>query len=128
MPTPISSETGPTRVGRRHLFALVLGGVAAAALLPGRPAFAMSLEEAKKAGVVGERPDGYLGVVAPNADPGVVKLVEDINLQRKAKYRSIATQNGITLPQVEAIAGKRLIDRAERGEFVLTPNGAWSRR
>lgn len=125
MPIPISSDA-PAPLARRRFLALAGGALLLA--LPGRPAFATTLEEAKKAGLVGERPDGYLGVVSPAADPGLVKLVEDINLQRKAKYRAIASQNGIALPQVEAIAGKSLLDRAQGGEFILGPNGAWARR
>jgi len=90
-------------------------------------AFALDLGVAKGQGLVGERPDGYLGAVAAGrAD--VQALVNDINAQRRAKYQDIAQKRGTTLAAVEQFVGQKLISRAGPGEYVMTPGGQWVRR
>ncbi|HBC08245.1 MAG TPA: DUF1318 domain-containing protein [Rhodospirillaceae bacterium] len=90
-------------------------------------AFALDLGTAKGQGLVGERPDGYLGAVAAGrAD--VQALVNDINAQRRAKYQGIAERRGTTLAAVEQFVGQKLISRADPGEYVMTPGGQWVRK
>ena len=61
--------------------ALAAASLAQPSLAQGRdPAYAA----ARAAGEVGERIDGYLGVVGSN--PALHRLVEDINIKRKALY------------------------------------------
>ena len=84
-------------------------------------AWAMSLDEAKSAGYVGETQQGYLGVV--KSAPGVEQLVNQINLERRQHYREIARKNGTSLNAVEAIVGQKLIGRAGPGEYVQGPSG-----
>ena len=45
-------------------------------------------------GAVGERVDGYLGVVGSSAPADVAQLVEQINAERRAKYADIAGKQG----------------------------------
>tara|TARA_R110002072_G_scaffold73205_2_gene174509 strand:- start:91 stop:426 length:336 start_codon:yes stop_codon:yes gene_type:complete len=90
-------------------------------------AFALDLGAAKGQGLVGERPDGYLGAVAAGrAD--VQALVNDINAQRRTKYQDIAQKRGTTLAAVEQFVGQKLISRAGPGEYVMTPGGQWVRK
>ncbi|MEQ9559380.1 MAG: YdbL family protein [Rhodospirillales bacterium] len=90
-------------------------------------AFALDLGAAKGQGLVGERPDGYLGAVAAGrAD--VQALVNDINAQRRTKYQGIAERRGTTLAAVEQFVGQKLISRAGPGEYVMTPGGQWVRK
>lgn len=90
-------------------------------------AFAMDLSAAKGQGLVGERPDGYLGAVAAGrAD--VQALVNDINAQRRAQYQALAQRNGTSLAAVEQVVGQKLISRAGPGEYVMTPGGQWVRK
>jgi hypothetical protein len=84
-----------------------------------------ALDDAKAAGFVGERADGYLGVV-DGAAPGAVKaLAADINAKRRAKYQGIADANGTSLQAVEAIVGNKLIERAQPGQYVMDATGRW---
>jgi len=90
-------------------------------------AFAMDLHAAKSQGLVGERPDGYLGAVAAGrAD--VAALVRDINAKRRAEYQAIAEKRGTSLAAVEGFIGQKLISRARPGEYVMTPGGQWVRK
>lgn len=91
-------------------------------------AFALSLDAAKSSGAIGETPTGYLEAVSPNPSADVVALVKDINGKRKAQYESIAKKNGTGLKAVEALAGKKAIEKTPPGEFVKLPNGSWKRK
>ncbi|GAA5114613.1 YdbL family protein [Alloalcanivorax gelatiniphagus] len=95
----------------------------AAALLFSGTVFALDLNQAKSQGLVGEQPNGYLGVV--KATPEAVELVSDINDKRRAAYERIAKQNGITLEQVANLAGQKAIEKTPGGEYVKTPTGQW---
>ena len=84
-----------------------------------------ALGDAKGAGWLGERADGYLGVVDSAAPGGVKALAADINAKRRAKYQGIADANGTSLQAVEAIVGKKLIERAQSGQYIMDATGRW---
>jgi len=90
-------------------------------------AFAADLDQAKSDGLVGERADGYLGFVVQNAPADVVKLVNDINAKRKAEYQRIAEANKLSLDAVQALAGKKTIEKTRTGDWILV-NGGWQRK
>ena len=111
-----------TNFSRRSV---VFGAGLSAGLAVAGPAFALTLDEAKASGAVGEMPNGYIGVVQDGS--GVQALVDDINARRRARYQEIADSNGVPLAAVEQEAGQQLIGRAGPGEFVLSGN-SWARR
>ena len=88
--------------------------------------FALSLEEAKSQGLVGEQPSGYLGVVTGGSE--VSGLVQSVNTQRKQKYADIAKKNGTTVSAVEALAGRKAIENTASGHFIKTPSGEWKKK
>ena len=90
-------------------------------------AFSAELDQVKSAGLVGERADGYLGLVDKNAPDDVVNLVKDVNDRRRAEYQRIASSNELTLDQVEALAGRKAIERTAPGGWILT-NGGWQQK
>lgn len=90
-------------------------------------ALADALDDAKDAGYVGEQADGYLGVVSASAPAAAAALVADINAKRRAEYTRIATKNGITLKQVEALAGKKAVERTHAGDWVKI-GGGWQQK
>lgn len=99
-------------------------GVILAALLFSLSAFALELQEAKSRGLVGEQPNGYLGVVGqPNSE--INSLVEDINSRRQAAYKDIAAKNNTSLEAVEQIAGKKAIQKSASGHYVNI-DGHWT--
>ena len=101
--------------------------VVALLAVPAGVALADPLGDAKRAGSVGERPDGYLGVVG-NANPQVMALVQDINGKRRQKYSAIAKKNGTSVAAVAALAGSKLVANAAPGEYVMSDSGQWVRK
>jgi uncharacterized protein YdbL (DUF1318 family) len=106
---------------------VLLAGFAALALATA-PAGANPLAEAKAQGLVGERIDGYLGVVDANAPASLRAQVEDINARRRERYAEIARNRGVPIEAVAQIAGERLIAEAARGELVMGADGGWRRK
>lgn len=81
------------------------------------------LDDAKAEGLVGEQEDGYLGAVGRNGD--VQALIDEINAKRRAKYVEIAGKRGAPPEDVAKIAGKKLVERAPKGQFVKGSDGQW---
>lgn len=82
---------------------------------------------ARAAGTVGEQPDGYLGIVG-NADPALQRLVDDINIKRRAVYADGAQKNAATLEAYAFAAGCNAIQRTTPGEKYRAPDGSWQTR
>ena len=97
----------------------------AALLLLGSAAHAMTLQEAKAAGLLGEQANGYVGVVSANAEAG--QIADSINTQRRVEYQAIADKNGTTLEAVEALAGQTAVNKTPGGQFVNVGSG-WQKK
>ena len=82
----------------------------------------------KGQGWIGERRDGYIGLVAASAPAEAQALVDTVNAERRAAYQSVAEQNSVPRDQVEALAGQKLIGRAAPGTFVMDAAGRWIRK
>jgi len=102
------------------LAALVFAGTAALAASP--------LDEARAAGEIGERRDGYVGLSGKNPTAELKELVGEINTKRKAEYKKVAKKTGTRLREVSALAGERLIAEAPSGYFVQDADGEWIRK
>ena len=108
-----------THIGRRVAWLVFF-------LLAVSPAFGISVEEAKTKWLVGERPNGYLGVVNPAA-PEAQALANEVNEKRRQAYEDIAKRNRTQLDAVEALAGEKAIQNTKPGYFVEGPGG-WTRK
>ncbi|MEM1134066.1 MAG: YdbL family protein [Pseudomonadota bacterium] len=87
----------------------------------------MTYKSAKAAGVIGEKPDGYLAVVnGGNADAR--RVVDSVNIKRKAKYTELASQKGVTVQEVALSTGCNLITKLQPGQKYMTPSGQWKSR
>lgn len=84
-----------------------------------------SLSAAKAQGLVGEQPDGYLGVVAPSAD--AAEIVKLINEARRAQYQRLAKDNSLVLQDVEAMAGQKALEKTQSGHYILI-NDKWAKK
>jgi len=102
---------------------LIRSGLLIASLCFCMNAFSLTLGEAKSQGLVGEQPNGLLGVVN-NPTPELVSLVTDINDKRKAAYREIAQRNGTDINVVQQLAGQKAIAKTPAGQFVKAA-GQW---
>ena len=83
--------------------------------------------EARSDGRVGERYDGYLGIVSA-ASPALRRQVAAINIRRRSLYSSLATSRGATPQEVGITASCTLLGRVAVGEYYLFGNGVWQRR
>ncbi len=101
---------------------------ALALVLTAVPALAGGLDGAKAAGQVGERHDGYLGLVDANAPGDVKELVERVNAGRRKKYGEIAAKRSTTVEAVAAQAGVKLLERTQPGHYVMDASGSWKRK
>ena len=92
------------------------------------PSWGLTLEEAKTQGMVGEQPNGYLGIVQPGASAEVQALVNDVNQKRRQTYEDISRRNATKLEAVEMLAGKTAIDNTKPGNFIQCPSGQWVKK
>ncbi|MEY4476098.1 MAG: hypothetical protein RL248_1865 [Pseudomonadota bacterium] len=98
----------------------------AGSLLFSSMTFALTVEQAKQQGRVGETLSGYLAPVKKDAE--TLALVEQINIARSERYQEVAQKNHISIEDVARLAGQKLVNRAASGEYVRGINGQWMRR
>ncbi|WP_372520087.1 YdbL family protein [Qipengyuania sp.] len=103
--------------------AVSLGAVASPAFAQRDPAYAA----ARAAGQVGERMDGYLGIVVAET-PDLRRIVNDINIKRRAVYSERAKANNATIEEYALTAGCQAILATEPGEKYQAPDGSWQTR
>jgi uncharacterized protein len=89
------------------------------------PAASLELGGAKRDGLIGEKADGFVGIVVAKPSADVRALVDSVNAKRRASYEEIAKKNGTPLDAVAAVAGEKLTGRASRGEWVTDAQGNW---
>ena len=88
------------------------------------PALAITLDDARSSGLVGEANSGYIAVVNETS-PELESLVMEVNAKRKREYAAIAKRNGIDIAQVAARAAEKLEARLKPGDFYQDTRGRW---
>lgn len=91
-------------------------------------AWAGPLDDAKAAGLIGERPDGYVAAVQPSPPPDIAALVKEINAKRRAAYEDIAATQKVPVDQVGAVTAEKIKRQAPAGEYFLNPDGSWTQK
>jgi uncharacterized protein YdbL (DUF1318 family) len=116
---------------KHRTFATALaGGLVLAGLAASAPAFAQrdpAYQTARSTGQVGEKPDGYLGVVGGQS-AAVQSMVSDLNIRRRENYAQKAQEQGVTLQEYAMTQGCVLIARTQAGEKYQDPGGNWQTR
>ncbi len=103
--------------------ALALGGLAGPAYAERDPAY----DAARASGQVGEKMDGYLGIVTGET-PELRRLISDINIKRRAVYAQKAQAASATIEEYALTAGCLAIARTQPGEKYQAPDGGWRTR
>lgn len=103
----------------------MLAGLAMAAAAPAQES--AIIVEARRAGLIGERFDGYVGIVAANPSDGLRRQVAAINIRRRSLYSGLAARKGVTPEEVGITAACTLFRRIGVGEFYLPGQGGWRR-
>ncbi|WP_341711329.1 YdbL family protein [Erythrobacter sp.] len=105
------------------MIATAIGGIAVPAFAQRDPAYAA----ARAAGQVGEKMDGYLGIVGAET-PDLRRIVNDINIKRRAVYSERAKATNATLEEYALTAGCQAILATVPGEKYQAPDGTWATR
>ena len=89
------------------------------------PAGSLELEAAKSQGLLGEKADGFVGIVTANPTPELKALADSVNAKRRASYEEIARKNGTAFDAVAALAGAKLSQRTPPGQWITDAEGNW---
>jgi uncharacterized protein YdbL (DUF1318 family) len=108
---------------------LLIAAATVAALVAPAPVPAQTpmVDAARQAGVIGERYDGYIGLVG-TPTPGLRSQVATINIRRRALYSNLAVSRGVSPQEVGITAGCQLLARVKVGQAYLLADGQWRRR
>ena len=106
----------------------MIRGVVLAVLLtiaaPGAAQDSGPVAEARSAGIVGERFDGYLGL-AVEAPPLLRHQVQAVNIRRRALYSDLSNRRGVALQEVGITAACQLIGTVGMGQRYMLSDGVW---
>jgi uncharacterized protein YdbL (DUF1318 family) len=89
-------------------------------------ALALTLQDAKAQGKVGEQPSGYLGLVVDNAQ--VQALVKQVNGKRKQIYLKLARKHKVSVAQIAARAGEKALKKTQAGHYIKNAAGQWVKK
>ena len=95
-------------------------------LLLSANAYALTLQQAKSQGLVGEQTNGYLGLVVN--DKAAKQLMLDVNAKRKQHYQKIAKKNKLSTTDVANRAAKKAIAAADKNHFIQNSSGKWQQK
>jgi uncharacterized protein YdbL (DUF1318 family) len=112
-------------VNKLPLLLAGLAGLAAPASAPAQDPAAIL--EARRAGLIGERYDGYVGLVTANAPADLRRQVAALNIRRRSLYSNLAARKGVSPEEVGITAACTLLRRINVGEYYLQGQGGWQR-
>ena len=110
----------------RKILLLLLAVASLAAPAPAVAQEAAAIVQARRAGLIGERYDGYLGFVA-NPPAELRRQVDAINIRRRSLYYDLAARKGVTPEEVGITTACSLLRRIGVGEYYLPGQGGWRR-
>jgi uncharacterized protein YdbL (DUF1318 family) len=95
---------------------------------PTAAAMQESAAELRATGLVGERHDGYLGIVA-TAPPRVRAEVDAVNIRRRSHYTELARARGVVVEEAGAATACEIFAaRIAPGQYYMLPDNIWRRR
>jgi uncharacterized protein YdbL (DUF1318 family) len=110
----------------RKFLILLLALASMAGWAPALAQESATILQARRAGLIGERYDGYIGFVAtPSGE--LRRQVNAINIRRRSLYYELATRKGVTREEVGITAGCSVLRRLGIGEYYLLGQGGWQR-
>lgn len=89
---------------------------------------AITLQEAKQQGLVGEQNDGYLGMVVDDDNTEVRNLIQKVNDARRERYQQISQKNNIDLEQVQRLAFEQAAEATVNGFYIQNEQGRWTQK
>lgn len=108
--------------------ALALAGTSLAAAAAAGAAVQESAAELRATGLVGERWDGYLGLVG-SAAPRVRAEMDAVNIRRRAHYTELARERRVQVEEAAAATACEIFaTRVAPGGYYMLPDEVWRRR
>lgn len=101
--------------------------VAAALLITSQLSFALTLDEARDKGMLGENASGYVEMT-PRGDASAKAVMDDVNAKRQAKYQAIANEQNVAIEKIEKIAGEKITEKLTTGQFYKDASGKWNKK
>ncbi|MEM9234995.1 MAG: YdbL family protein [Pseudomonadota bacterium] len=87
------------------------------------------IESAKDDCIVGERNNGYIGIIDEGAASDALRReVRSINQQRRDAYQRLASRNGVPLEAAAKVTAEKLINSAPSGHCVQNEAGTWVKK
>ncbi len=84
------------------------------------------LDAAKQAGQIGERFDGYVGLVNASGASGEIKrYVDDVNARRREVYTRLSQDTGQSMASIARKTAEKQFQSAQSGEFLMSDEGRW---
>ena len=111
----------------RRLFLFLLALASLSAEGPAAAQDPATINAARRAGLIGERFDGYLGLVTPNPTAELRRQVGAINIRRRALYSQLAARRGVSPEEVGITTACSLLKRLNVGDYYLLGQGGWRR-
>jgi uncharacterized protein len=105
---------------KRGLFSVIV----VLGLLAASSAFALDLHEARDAGILGEKADGYVAVLKKS--PEAAALAKEVNQKRLEEYTRISKENDKPVDVVAAIAAETIIRGLKPGARYQDAEGDWN--
>ncbi len=120
-------SVSPKSFTSRLAFGAALLGLVAGAGLAQAEARDPAYAAARASGQVGEKMDGYLGLVGGGG--GALRaMVDDLNIKRRAVYSQKAQAQHATVEEYAFTSGCLLIASTVPGEKYQAPDGSWQTR
>jgi hypothetical protein len=102
---------------------VAIAALSVPALAQRDPAF----DAARASGQVGEKVDGYVGIVGAETTE-LRRIVDDINIKRRAVYAERAQANNATIEEYALTIGCQQILKTTPGQKYQAPDGSWQTR
>ena len=90
------------------------------------PAFALDLHQARDAGILGEKNNGYVAVLKKT--PEAEALAKDVNKKRAQEYERISKQNGQPIKVISNLAAQQIVEGINTGNKYQDADGNWKTR
>ena len=96
-------------------------------------AYALTLDEAREQGLVGEDATGYVAAGSARPSREVQALVDEVNAKRRAAYEQVARQNStptdpVTADDVARLGAAKLIEKQASGTYVRLAEKGWQKK
>ncbi|EPJ44960.1 MAG: hypothetical protein OFPII_31040 [Osedax symbiont Rs1] len=90
--------------------------------------FAISMEQAKSQGLIGETSHGYLAPVKANPSATITTLIKSINQQRRSAFAAKASKAGVSVNVMSKRVAQRLFEKAAKGSYLKNSAGQWYKK